>query len=247
MIATKCLKASRETVPLGMVQIPTGEFVMGSNLQVTESPIHTVFIDSFWMDECAVTNSDFSAFVAATGYKTSTEQEGKTPWHAYAQPDRAHHPVVMVSWFDADAFANWAGKRLPTEAEWEKAATGSLASPTYPWGDADPDDTRVTWNGRLIGDQAPPTQPVRSYPPNSYGLIQMAGNVWEWCMDWYSDSYYAECPASNPPGPAHGIYRVRRGASWNVREAFRLRCNNRGALLPSASHINMGFRCARDL
>jgi formylglycine-generating enzyme required for sulfatase activity len=251
------------TAPAGMVLIPAREFLMGSSEgSEFEKPVHRVYLDAYYLDETPVTNAQFAAFVEATGYQTTVERETsrramspdvETPaqmqtWRSCATSDRQAHPVVLVSWDDAAAYAQWAGKRLPTEAEWEKAARGTFVGKLFPWGDDRAGETHTHWNQlQQPSDSVPPTAPVASFPPNQYGLYDMAGNVWEWCADWYANDYYTASPAHNPPGPADGQFRVRRGASWNVREEFRLRCANRGAMPPDKCWPNMGFRCAMSI
>jgi len=232
-----------------MVVIPRGEFGMGSVIVDGERPIHCVFVDSFLMDARPVTNASFASFVEETGYVTTAEQNGGQNWRLGRTAARERHPVVFVSWFDAVAFASWAGKRLPTEAEWEKAARGGLCGNLFPWGDEAPDASRAVWSRAKPGQgwQLPGTEAVASFPPNGYGLYDMAGQVWEWCQDWFSEHEYQRTSPRNPQGPTEGSYRVRRGGAWNVREAFRLRCANRGALPPLTSHANVGFRCAHSI
>jgi formylglycine-generating enzyme len=236
-----------------MAYIPAGPFRMGaSNGSEAESPIHEVYVSEFWLDVRPVSNADFSAFVEATGHRTTVElfnasnpDARKPTWLDYQQ-NRESHPVVCVSWDDAAAYAAWCGKRLPTEAEWEKAARGGLEDAFFPWGNAEPTAEMCTWK-RVGGDPTMPcTTPANVSQPNGYGLRHMAGNVWNWCHDWFADDYYRVSPSSNPTGPADGKYRVRRGGAWNVREAFRLRCANRGAMSPEGSWPNLGFRCAAD-
>ncbi|HBB87263.1 MAG TPA: serine/threonine protein phosphatase [Blastocatellia bacterium] len=244
----------------GMVLIRAGEFLMGSEEgSEVEKPIHRVYLDTYSIDSTPVTNAQFANFARATGYRTTAErlermvhlQEGAaqttaTSWRTFATAEREDHPVIYVSWHDASAYAKWVGKRLPTEAEWEKAARGGLEGKRFPWGDSAPGEGLANWNGvQQSPVSAPPTTEVNKFAPNSYGLHDMAGNVWEWCADWYMDPYYVISEGSNPKGPDEGEYKVRRGASWNVREDFRLRCANRGAMLPDRSWPNMGFRCAR--
>lgn len=243
----------------GMVLVPEGHFWMGSDQgSKAERPVHRVWVDTFFMDATPVTNKQFAAFVATTGYQTMAErlearmQADETlhpgpavTWRTFATPDRADHPVVMVSWHDANTFAHWTGRRLPTEAEWERAARSGLEHKLYPWGDEAPDGARVCWMRAQLGGTMPGTLPVRSFPQNAYGIYDMAGNVWEWCNDWYRDPYYYTSPESNPEGPESGQFRSRRGGAWNVREAFRLRCSNRGAMLPDGFWPNLGFRCVR--
>ena len=245
-----------------MILIPAGDFLMGSeDGSEVEKPVHRVFLDSFHIDPTPVTNRQFAEFVDATGYRTTAEQlrsmvhlqegeaeETKKCWHTYATLDRANHPVILVSWNDANAYAKWAGKRLPTEAEWEKAARGGHEGKKFPWGDDEPGLRYANWNrAQESSPLAPPTTDVRQFPPNDYGLHDAVGNVWEWCADWYFDPYYEVSSQRNPQGPERGQYRVRRGASWNVRETFRLRCANRGAMLPDHFWSNLGFRCAQSI
>jgi len=251
-----------KTVPTGMVRIPAGAFRMGSeDGSPAERPVHEVWVDEFALDETPVTNEQFAAFVASTGHLTTLErllriarrEEGETSlqgqsasaptWRTHATAGRAEHPVVLVSWHDADAYAKCAGKRLPTEAEWEKAARGGLNQKKFPWGDESPRG-RARWEQVTVNFGLAPTSAVKSFDPNAFGVYDMAGNTWEWCLDWYSESYYALGASTNPGGPESGPYRVRRGASWNVREDFRLRCANRGAMPPDRSWPNLGFRCA---
>jgi sulfatase modifying factor 1 len=237
-----------------MVLVAAGSFLMGSNSGAeSEAPVHQVFLPDFWMDVYTVSNRQFADFIAATRYLTTAEMlneecpEARKPtWSDFAAT-RERHPVVCVSWDDAQAFARWSGKRLPTEAEWEKAARGGLEDALFPWGNEQPDDDVCTWNraGASTGI-VPGTTEVDNVRPNPYGLVHMTGNVWQWCKDWFSESYYRESPSANPTGPSDGRYRVRRGGAWNVRQAFRLRCANRGAMSPDAFWPNLGFRCVVD-
>lgn len=252
--------AKPQKQPAGMVLIPAGSFQMGSlSGGEFEQPVHEVRLDAFWMDETPVTNEQFAAFVEATGFITDAERAGKAwgyengkftdvpslSWRTYAGETRRNHPVVLVSWNDAVAFAQWAGKRLPTEAEWEKAARGGLAGDVYPWGQSQPDGTQSNF-AQKPGTVAPTTA-VKSFAPNSFGLYDMVGNVWQWCADWYANDYYQNSPRENPAGPVYGDCRVRRGGSWNVIQAFRLRVANRGAFQPEKCAPNVGFRCALSL
>ncbi len=209
-------------------------------------PAHDVVVDKFWIDTTPVTNRQFAEFIKDTGYITTATAERQPDWMTHACPGREEHPVVLVSWLDAEAYARWANKRLPTEAEWEKAARGGLSGKKYPWGDEAPAKDRVNWMQMHREGEGLPTTVVGTFPPNRFGIFDMVGNVWEWCQDWYDDDTYGKEGRRNPSGPETGIYRVRRGASWNVREAFRLRCTNRGAMPPKRYHPNLGFRCARS-
>lgn len=243
-------------VPIGMRMVPAGEFYMGSEDPAAspyERPVHTVWTDAFAIGEAPVTNEEFDAYAEDTEYMTVAERVAVAAcpgeivtWRSHAGPGREDHPVVLVAWEDAVSFCHWKQRktglpfRLPTEAEWEKAARGGLLRKLYPWGD-DEADGRACWNRwhLPIG-----TMPVRSFAPNTYGLYDMAGSVWEWCNDWYEADYYLRSTGTNPTGPAEGQYRVRRGAAWNIREPFRMRCANRGAMAPDQFWPNMGFRYA---
>ncbi len=199
-----------------LIEIPAGEFTMGSNDgDSDEKPVHTVYLDKYYIGKYEVTVGQFRKFCNATG-KTMPEQPS---WN-----NRDDHPVVNVNWNDAKAYCDWAGLRLPTEAEWEKAARGSEAR-VYPWGSTW-DNTKC--NSSENGDSYSNTSPVGSFPSgvSPYGCYDMAGNVWEWCNDWYGGNYYGSSPTSNPAGPSSGTYRVLRGGSWctngnNCRSANR--------------------------
>ena len=170
--------------------------------------------------------------------------------------DRQNHPVVHVSWHDAVAYCAWAGKRLPTEAEWERAARGGLEGSRFAWGDELLPSGRWPlniWQGRFprldtAEDGHAGTAPVRSYRPNGYGLWQMSGNVWEWTADWFSPTYYASSPAEDPSGPVTGAARVMRGGSFLCHASYchRYRVAARSANTPRSSSANLGFRCAND-
>ncbi len=226
-----------------MVLIPAGEFQMGSSGGMKEErPVHTVYLDAFYIDKYEVTNAQYRKFMHATGHKAPLGMSWNNP--KLNAPD---HPVVGVSWHDAVAYAKWAGKRLPTEAEWEKAARGGLVGKKYSWGDDDPDETRCNY-GTFAGMEIPwnadtYTAPVGSYPPNKYGLYDMAGNVWEWCTDWYDPDYYRSSPGRNPTGPESGDVRVARGGSWDHPSDF-LRAAYRNWAGPTVTLCLFGFRCA---
>ena len=249
-----------------MVLIPAGEFQMGDNeVGSDERPVHTVYLDAFYIDKYEVTNAQYKKFVEATGYK---EPEGyiydvNNDW-VWGKPwqDKNYNgdnqPVMCVSWNDAKAYADWAGKRLPTEAEWEKAARGGLAGKRYVWGDDWPppknagnfaDETSgIVFAGWWIidgyDDGYAYTAPIGKFTSNGYGLYDMAGNVWEWCADWYDSNYYDNSPKSNPTGPASGSSRVLRGGSWSLAIDFYLRVALRNSSGPTSLSFGPGFRCS---
>ena len=253
----------RASVPAGMVLIPGGEFQMGSRdseADEDEKPVNTVYVDAFYMDKYEVTNAQFKAFVDANPrwqkYQTSRayhDGDYLKPWSGNSYPSgKGSHPVVYVSWYAAMAYAQWAGKRLPTEAEWEKAARGGLVRQNYPWGNGI-GSTRANF-GRNVGK----TTPIGSYVPNGYGLYDMAGNVWEWCLDGYDSRFYARSPFRNPiAGDASASQivnefrrvktsRVLRGGSW-FNSATYLRVANRFRSTPTNTNGIIGFRCAMDV
>ncbi|GAA2754942.1 formylglycine-generating enzyme family protein [Actinopolymorpha rutila] len=289
-------------VARGMVSLPAGEFAMGGADEDAfpddgEGPVRQVRVSAFRLDETAVTNRQFGAFVKATGYVTEAERFGWSfVFHLFVGPgQRAHvkdasvpgapwwlavegatwrtpegpgsdvrtrpqHPVVHVSWRDAFAYARWAGKRLPTEAEWEYAARGGLARARYAWGDELTPRGRWRcniWQGRFprvdtAEDGHTGTAPVKSYAPNGFGLYEVAGNVWEWCADWWSTSWHAqERPETrdDPAGPPGGDTRVMRGGSYLCHASYcnRYRVAARTSNTPDSSSGNLGFRCAADL
>ncbi len=259
-----------------MAFIKGGMFRMGANDGTPhEAPVHPVTVKAFWMDKREVTVAEFARFVRATGYKTEAEKFGwsgmfdvrargwaKADGANWQHPDgplsqaRPDEPVTQVSWNDAVAYAKWAGKRLPTEAEWEYAARGGLAGKTYAWGDAKRPRGRPVanwWQGdfpqKNTGEDGYVGRaPAGRFPPNGYGLYDMSANVWEWCADWYDASYYAKSPRANPRGPANGQERVLRSGSWLCADNFctNYRVAGRSHATPDSGLNNLGFRCARD-
>jgi len=278
------------------VRLAGGNFAMGDAFGEGypadgEVPVHRVELAPFHIDATAVTNSQFAAFVKATGHVTDAERFETsavfhaavaaapadvfgpvpgTPWWVtvrgatWRSPEgplsdvsrRQNHPVVHVSWGDAVAYAAWAGKRLPTEAEWEYAARGGLEGRRFPWGDELAPGRRWRcniWQGRFpehntAEDGHLTTAPVKAYSPNGHGLWNTSGNVWEWCADWFASDYYASSPVANPTGPADGPARVMRGGSYLCHESYchRYRVAARSSNTPDSSAANLGFRCAND-
>ena len=220
-----------------MILIPAGEFLMGADTGKDDSPIHPVYIDAFYIDKFEVTNAQYLAFCEDTGWRLP-EFWGMEAFHSTL--DFPNHPVVGVSWSDAKAYAEWAGKRLPTEAEWEYAARGGLVGMIYPNGDTiNPTLANYRWSG--IGG----TVPVGSYPPNGFGLHDMAGNVVEWVADCYNADYYKISPLKNPQGPEEGRFRVIRGGGWHSGPSCN-RVHFRNALPANWKDFAVGFRCVRD-
>jgi len=222
-----------------MVLIPAGEFEMGSNDGGDdEKPAHTVYLDAFYMDKYEVTNALYKKFMDATGYKAPEF------WNDQSFND-PQHPIVGIRWHDAKAYADWAGKRLPTEAEWEKAARGGLVRKEYSSGDTLTHED-ANYNGTGGKDKWEYTSPVGSFAPNGYGLYDMAGNVWECCADWYDSEYYAQSPKSNPTGPSSGSHRVLRGGSWNSFDftpSLRVWRRDLGDPMARLGSYVVGFRC----
>lgn len=219
-----------------MTTIPAGEFIMGSQ-KGDESPPHSVSVDAFEIDIYEVTNAEFAQFVEATSYQTDAEKSNDPgPWRAYFAEGKENYPVVKVSWNDAQAYCEWAGKRLPAEAEWEKAARGTDQL-TYPWGD-EWDASKV--NSKESGLRGPVT--IGSFPQGAspYGVMDMAGNVWEWTSSWY-EGYPQTTFNSNYFGET---LRVIRGGGW-FSEQNQVRTTQRNANSPNAANDDMGFRCAR--
>ncbi|MFH1755670.1 MAG: formylglycine-generating enzyme family protein [Candidatus Latescibacterota bacterium] len=219
-----------------MVLIPGGEFLMGGDMEEDHQPIHQVRVHSFYLDRFEVSNTQYLEFCEATDRKLP-EFWGID--RLRCGPDYPHHPVIGVCWADADAYAKWRGKRLPTEAEWEYAARGGLVGQKYPNGDA----IDTTLANYYVSEG---TVPVGSYAANGYGLHDMAGNVNEWVSDFYDDSYYADSPVDNPAGPETGKFYVIRGGGWHSG-SYCNRVYRRCALISHWVDINVGFRCAKDL
>jgi len=240
-----------------MVFIPAGSFVMGNSSESAlpdQRPAHQVYLDAYYIDKYEVTNQEYEAFIMAGGYQKRKFwldegwqfiQRNKIQNHLglnkdlYNAPDQ---PVIGVSWYEADAYCRWAGKRLPTEAEWEKAARGAEGF-LYPWG-----NEMIFENIAYNIANGKRTVPVGSFLNNAspYGVMDMAGNVWEWCADWYDETSYSKSPSKNPKGPEKGSDRVLRGGSW-VSTRMQLQSTYRYHHLPVHRGFTTGFRCVKDV
>lgn len=227
--------------PPRMVRVLPGWFWMGSEAgQENERPVHRVWLDAFDLAAFQVTNAEYAVFLQATG------REAPPTWDQ-AQFNDPEQPVVSVSWFDALAYAQWLSAitgdayRLPTEAEWERAARGGKEGAQYPWGDDEP-ESRPRYAERWRNGP----ERVGGGEPNGYGLYDMCENVHEWCADWYDASYYARAPERNPRGPLTGKRKVSRGGSWRHRVKSS-RCAARSSIPPSFKYADYGFRVARDV
>jgi formylglycine-generating enzyme required for sulfatase activity len=226
-----------------MVMIAAGEFAMGVDGTIgldDERPRHTVWLDAYLMDLYEVTTSRYARFLAATG---------RTPpwlWDMVNPAIHGDRPVIGVDWHDADAYCRWAAKRLPTEAEWEKAARGTDER-QFPWGNQAPTAELANFavGARFSYSQA--LMPVGRYEKGKspFGLFDMAGNVWEWVQDWYKAEYYEESPARNPTGPEEGQFKVLRGGSWSELPKYLL-TYGRFKLPPTTQNSYTGFRCAKS-
>jgi len=233
----------------GMVLIPQGSFEMGSRRSLREldpvsifqadrhmlgpeNPAHEVILDDYYIDLYEVANADYRKYLEATGSKTLPRYWDDPNFNQPTQP------VVGTTWKEAQAFCQWNNKRLPTEAEWEKAARGKRPV-KYPWGDEEPDKTRLNFNSN-VGK----TAPVGSYPAgkSDYGVFDLSGNVSEWVQDWHFPEYYLFSPKENPPGPEQGHYKIIRGGNW-INNAEDVSLTYRNATVPKARSKTVGFRC----
>lgn len=290
-------QSSANNILINMVRLE-GEFLMGNSgddgfPEDGEDPVRITKISPYYIDDSAVSNSDFTCFVSATGYQTEAERFGwsfvfhefiskgsvsnvsqvvkEAPWWWKVEgADWRHpggsetdlegmddHPVVHISWSDADAYARWSGKRLPTEAEWEYAARGGLAQNKFPWGNVLTPGGKYQcniWQGNFPdfnteADGYAGTAPVRSFDPNRYGLFNMSGNIWEWCSDWFSPNFHRDGPSKNPTGPLDGETKVIKGGSYLCHASYcnRYRVAARSSTSPDSSTGHMGFRCVKDV
>lgn len=220
---------------LDFLHLPAGEFLMGSEDDDDTRPPHRVRLEAFSLSRTEVTREQYAKFMAATKHP-------EPPHFNAPRFNKPTQPVIGVSWEDAVAFSKWAGGRLPTEAEWEYAARGSDGR-TYPWGNQEPDRARAHFH-QDIGFGG--TIVVGSFPEGAspIGLLDLAGNVFEWCADWYAADYYATSPPANPRGPATGTQRVIRGGAW-ISLPDALRASARAKYPPASRSILVGFRVAR--
>lgn len=224
-----------------MMFVPAGEFTMGSNDgDSDEKPPHPVTLDEFWIDKFEATNALYKKCVAAGKCQPPNPTESYTRDAYYGNSQFDNYPVIYVSWNDATRFCEWAGRRLPTEAEWEKAARGTDGR-IYPWGNTFDNNRLISFEGKF-GDSAA----VGSYPSGAspYGVMDMAGNVWEWIADWYGNNYYSNSPKLNPPGPTIGERRGLRGGAWSNKGQDSARVANRDSNVPDDRYFDVGFRCA---
>jgi sulfatase modifying factor 1 len=228
------------------VCIPEGWFVMGcpADCEVgrdDERPAHRVWVDAFELAACQLTNAEYALFLAATDHPKPLQWDDRN----FNDP---RQPVVAPSWFDAAAYCEWLSRasgrryRLPTEAEWERAARGGVEGLAYPWGDAPPAESLPDYAQRWRTGP----EPVGLYAPSAFGLFNFGDNVHEWCADWYGSAYYAVSPDRNPPGPADGVRRASRGGSWR-HHIKASRCAARSSIPPEFQYADYGFRLARDL
>ena len=228
-----------------LLYVPAGEFIMGSDTGPSnQAPAHTVILDAFWIDQTEVTIAMYKKCVQAGACQPPIEKPDNYYYYGDAQYD--DYPVIYVDWSRADAYCTWAGRRLPTEAEWEKAASWddqAKTKRTYPWGDEEPTVLLLNYNKSQKS-----AMPVGTYPDGTslYGALDMAGNVWEWVTDYYDPNYYKDSPSSNPPGPTVSQgYRVIRGGSFFTMGAAGVTASFRFPEEPDEVYSGVGLRCAQ--
>lgn len=258
----KRLKDVKKEVEGNMIQAPAGEFMMGSDYsllegdsRLNERPRHKVKLKAFYIDLLETTNRQYRQFCDETGKEYPENPE----WDFFYFLKKPDYPVVNITWYEAEAYCKWAGKRLPTEAEWEYACRAGTTTETW-WGDTRPpegmkvaniaDETGLLkytyWSiANGYNDGYAETAPVGTYEPNPWGLYDILGNVWEWTADWYSPDYYKDSPLENPKGPEKGRHKVVRGAAWD-KEPWLVRSAYRNSYDPTHLFYTFGVRCVRD-
>ncbi|MDE3018287.1 MAG: formylglycine-generating enzyme family protein [Nitrospirota bacterium] len=225
-----------------MAVIPPGTYVMGSqDGDADEAPLHAVYLDAFYLDQYEVTTAQYAAFL----HKTRRAEPAR--WSEVHWDHDRDRPVIGVDWYDADAYCRYYHKRLPTEAEWEKAARGTDGR-IYPWGNDTPTDQQANFNKCCSWDSYEILAKVGSLEAGKspYGIYNMGGNVREWVADWYDANYYGNSPSRNPPGPAQGYWKVLRGGSWHS-DTDNLRASLRYRQAPEVRFNHIGFRCAQGV
>jgi serine/threonine protein kinase len=240
-----------------MVLISEGSFMMGNkDGNNNEKPVHDVWLEMYYFDIFQVTNESYAQFLSEKGNQREDDRLWFTEESKYVKIHKVkgkwqadygyeNYPVIEVTWYGASAYCEWRGGRLPTEAEWEKAARGGLSGRKYPWGNEEPICSKGAKNGANFREcNENGVIRIGSYAANGYGLFDMAGNVWEWIADWYASDYFGKSINKNPKGPKTGELRVLRGGSW-VNGSYRLRVSDRFWFIPNLTHYHYGFRCAR--
>jgi formylglycine-generating enzyme len=260
-----------EDLLLHVARIAAGEFVMGDDEgEEDERPLHRAYVDEFFIGSRPVTNDEYALFVRETAHPSPADRglplmvtgalenefralAARYYWTNGTPPEgRGDHPVTLVRYEDAVAYCGWLASktsqpvRLPTEAEWERAARGGLAGKRYPWGDT-LDLTRAHFlpPEKMKGEGG--TAPVQSYAPNGFQVYDMAGNVWEWVSDWYAPNYYERSQYLNPQGPESGLMRIVRGGAWVNSDGRYLRCAYRHKVPPDSYAYSIGFRVAYSI
>ena len=254
----------RDNVGIPMALIPAGTFEMGQNSDETfakcqktdmscnqdsfriEEPVHPVMLEDFYMDQYEVTNLMYQSCVEDGACAFPSDMSSATRTRYFGKSEFDNYPVIFINWYDAVTFCEWRGARLPTEAEWEKAARGGLTGKMYPWGDEWPGCDFGSANGAQHAFCKPDTAQVGSFAANGYGVYDMSGNVTEWLSDWFRDDYYANSPDFNPLGPDEGKERAVRGGAWHFHW-FDIRIAGRAERNPDYRDETLGFRCVRDL
>ena len=234
-----------------MVLIPAGEFLMGCDLSDSrapcldgESPSHTVYLDDYYIELTEGTNTQYASCVAEEACRPPDFGQSDFDQFMFESPEYADYPITNVNWYDARDYCDWVGKRLPSEAEWEKAARGDGDDRFYPWGGGAPQCSLLNFSD-LDGECLGATTPIGQYPHGAspYGLLDMAGNVREWVADWYNADYYFSNPPENPPGPESGAEKVLRGGSFS-NDWIGVRVSRRGHNPPTFRGSDIGLRCA---